>query len=336
MSLSDDSQEETSSNSSRIIFVASPKNGSLSEGNQSLNQTLEIFSFLHPKYKQQVKFGLLTIQSKTDDDSKTILLEMERIGDKISSWFIGNNVISDGRPIVLTPMDVTFLLIAILESEETEGESFKNMMDVIPPVIQRVSSVRDMIVNICQVVEVGDDLFVQLSPEKVNQWMIAKCDHIFDQINNNNELKNKIITSQGSFKRSLKNKDAADDRKIRAESIRFLSEYMDRKWIEILASHFDLLTEIYPSKNASMSNNNSQLSSSSQPKSPKPSSQHSQETDDFLADLDAVEKNKRKRAEATAEKSKKTKSQESRNVQSLKKVNTKGMKSMDSFFKKKQ
>lgn len=89
------------------------------------------------------------------------------------------------------------------------------------------------------VATVGDDLFVQLSAEKVKQWMVAKCDHIFNQINSNSELKNKLIVSQSSFKRSLKNKDADDDRKIRAEAIRFLSEYMDRKWIEILASHYE-------------------------------------------------------------------------------------------------
>lgn len=149
----------SSSASSRVIFVVSPKHSSSSEGTETLKrQKLEIFSFPHPKYKQHVKFGLLTLQPSNDEEndgeSKTILLEMERIGDKISSWFIGNNVISDGRPIVFTPMDVTFLLIAILESEESESESmFKNMTDIIPPVIQRISSVKDMILNICQVME---------------------------------------------------------------------------------------------------------------------------------------------------------------------------------------
>ena len=68
--------------------------------------------------------------------------------------------------------------------------------------------------------------------------MIAKSNAIVEKISNNNKMRNAIIEPQG-FKRSLKNKDASDDKKIRIESIKFLSEYMDRKWIEKLSSHFE-------------------------------------------------------------------------------------------------
>ncbi|EFC50588.1 predicted protein [Naegleria gruberi] len=221
-------------------------------------------------------------------------------------------------------MDVTFLLIGILEEkvDKSDESHFDNMNDIIPSIILRVSAVRDMITNVCDIMEVGDDLFVRLSEEKVLAWMIAKSNAIVEQITENDKLRNVIVSPQG-FKRTLKSKDASDDKKIRMESIRFLSEYLDRKWVEKLATHFEVIEEVYPSKGA--------LSSTTFAKSPKAPTNTA--ALDFLDDLEAVEK-KRKRKE-DEEKSKKSKTLDSRSVASLKKVNTKGMKSLDSFFKKK-
>ena len=79
---------------------------------------------------------------------------------------------------------------------------------------------------------------MRLSEEKVLAWMIAKSNAIVEQITENDKLRNVIVSPQG-FKRTLKSKDASDDKKIRMESIRFLSEYLDRKWVEKLATHFE-------------------------------------------------------------------------------------------------
>jgi len=135
---------------SRVVLLAAPASNELS----SLKKQLEIFTFDHPKYNRPVKFGLLTTTDPSNDSTNSILLEMERIGKSSSSWFVGNNVISDGRPFVLTPMDVTFLLIAALDKNASSDETnFDNFSDVIPPLIQRVSSARSMIHNICDVMD---------------------------------------------------------------------------------------------------------------------------------------------------------------------------------------
>ena len=86
-----------------------------------------------------------------------------------------------------------------------------------------------------------------------------------------------------------------------------------------------LIEDIYPS---------SKILSQKAP-SPKPKVvEKPRQTDEFLEDLESFDKKKRKRDEQE-EKKKKTQTP-SRSVQSLSKVNTKGMKSLDSFFKKKE
>jgi len=80
---------------------------------------------------------------------------------------------------------------------------------------------------------VGDDLFVKMNEEKVVEWMVAKSNSIVNQIMNNEELKSKVIV------RKRKDQSNQDEQKIRLESIRFLSEYMDKKWIEMLSKHFE-------------------------------------------------------------------------------------------------
>ena len=152
------SQEEETKITSKVILLASSPS-SLPTTTEKTKRNLEIFSFQHPKYKQLIKFGLLTVydadEEEENNNSRTILLELERIGGRYGSWFVGNNVISDGRPYVFSPMDVTFLLIGILEEkvDKSDESHFDNMNDIIPSIILRVSAVRDMITNVCDIME---------------------------------------------------------------------------------------------------------------------------------------------------------------------------------------
>ncbi|KAL9656220.1 hypothetical protein ABK040_007836 [Willaertia magna] len=302
------------------------------------NKSLSIITLNHPKYNKPIKYALLTTS-----DSKTIVMEMNKVGKSTSSWFVQNHVISDGKVYVLTPIDVTFLLLSSLEEERKESSdinlncktNYVNFIDIIPKPLQNVTNSKRMINYLCDIMELSDDeYFIKFNEMRVLEYLINKCNYITEQFEKNNEIKTKLLNQQsisGFRKSTKKNNNLMNENKCRIEAIRFLSEYLSSFWSEKLATHFNLLEEVFPGRTSNLKMNNK--------KEDEMKNSSEQLVDNFLEELDSFEEKKKRKTKAgnsgeTPEKKKKKNQTPSRGVQSLKKVNTKGMKTLDSFFKK--
>ncbi|KAF5322740.1 hypothetical protein D9619_002013 [Psilocybe cf. subviscida] len=121
------------------------------------------------------------------------------------SWIMGEDIIADGRMLVMTPIDPSFLLLPIMQAtqaakgttsqfrtsddlfdeaagrltatDETEKVSALKTKDILD--FCSLSCISKSLKNICEVKEISDEIVVyRYSPAKVNEYMRKKVAHL--------------------------------------------------------------------------------------------------------------------------------------------------------------
>ncbi|KAK9858466.1 hypothetical protein WJX84_004902 [Apatococcus fuscideae] len=152
-----------------------------------------------------------------------VLHEVNRHQPSLGSWFIGDQVLSDGSLYLLTCMDPLFLVIPILETsrQKTESESgmfcsFEQVLDSSEEA-QSLHCLADLILPrlrcICDVRQLGTDTFYRLDDARVLCWMQIKLQR----------LKAALPGLEGSFLQ-------LDDAALSQYAAGLLSEYLTPAW----------------------------------------------------------------------------------------------------------
>ncbi|ORX89767.1 hypothetical protein K493DRAFT_410247 [Basidiobolus meristosporus CBS 931.73] len=223
------------------------------------------------------------------------------------SWFIDNTVQQDGSLFFFTPVDPLFLLIPILEAarEEKSGSEgvFRQLDDVLGETsyrhIAELPGIMEQLKNICDYKVIIDTVQVyRLNNEKVLAWLKRKVEMILDHFSSLPGLSQQILFLDSETL-------TEEQRQIlkRRVIVQTLSDYLNAAWQDRLMSAYNF-EEIAKIENAA---------SMSAVDSPA----------DYIKRATPKEVVETKKPKLTQTQKK------------LAKVNTKGMKTMDSYFKKK-
>jgi len=105
-----------------------------------------------------------------------VLMELQKVKPaKKGSWFIGQAVQADGEMMVATPLDPCFLLLPMLQkAERYQPLDQIEGMEGMQPVLQ-LSGLSAWLESICDVKDLGDgDVYMRINHEKVVGWLKAK------------------------------------------------------------------------------------------------------------------------------------------------------------------
>lgn len=244
------------------------------------------------------------------------LLEVHKVDPSSPrSWFIGNSVQQDGSLHVMSPIDPLFILIPILDKarrKTTESDGvylpISDLAETFPAALElcrvlSLSSVTSRIASLCDVQSCGSDILVyRLSDEKVITWLKSRVDKIVDKFESLRVLKR--LSSKYT---SIPSDDARLQMLVRHRiALQVIDDYLNDAWSERLSGVYDF-TEVE-------------------------NLQKTAETTHAPGSIDYGRKASGESGEEPAAKKKKLTPAQ----QKLAKANTKGMKSIQSFFAKQQ
>jgi len=289
-----------------------------------------------------------------------VLCEISRVAGRIppgrrdpapSSWFIDESVKSDGSMLVTTPVDPVFILLDILStgrSAEQMGK-FSPFSQIIEQVIPAFPHYRyllglfnaSLMETLCEVnSDYGPDmLLVRLDEKKVASWLEKKVKAIVGALKGIPEFADEargcsvapelqsIVGSQTSAKKELGVQDLDEDA-LKRSAMQFLVEYLPRTWQEKLAAaNGTTLKAIVEDENHANKENGKKR------KTWEEKHGYGNQNDKLHRMLLGQDINQNNGAAAKAKPE--VKSAASQGVKRLKKVNTKGMRKMSAFFKRK-
>eukprot|EP00939_MAST-03C_sp_MAST-3C-sp1_P003824 g3824.t1 len=340
----------------RVVLVDRGEKGGVSSSSPSSS------SLIFKKIAAFSKGGYLTKETRVYGSIGRKLLEVQKISPvepAKASWFVGDSVISDGSAYVVTPMDPTFILLSVLEA--TEGTIFMEMDQILADVgfrwtdLLRCDGIEPA--AICDVNDAfgPDRLFYRLSEKKTHGWLKSKVQRLADAFGNIEKGKGDVISEDTGGSGALANDftvfedkraeisavaaktskvDGSPSRRHVIAAIQILEGYVSPRWIPHLKEFMGVSDEKGATKKNAVAKSDSSTSPSKKENLDRSSSKTYRSQDDMDDILSYVAGN---RGNGSNKKSKLNDSSAKPRTlaqKKLAKTNTKGMKSMFSFFKK--
>ncbi|XP_054167016.1 ribonuclease H2 subunit B-like [Oppia nitens] len=125
------------------------------------------------------------------DENGCQLFECVRQSNPLQSFFVNNDVISDGDYYVITPIDILFILLPFLMKKQQYYHSlFEIMSDIFEkPVLDKIinnSSINKNIDGIADIKHDCDEVYVRYNGQKTMDYLSAKTDKTVDALIDNN------------------------------------------------------------------------------------------------------------------------------------------------------
>jgi len=203
-----------------------------------------IISLPHPKRNTFAKF--IVFNDK--------LLEIQRMIEDPSSWFIDNTVQQDGSLYIASPIDPLFLLINLLEENRRKTESHEGYFCELTQILSHSKCTGFLQLNniykdvdlslICDIRD-GNEPLYRLNDEKLIQWLRCKVKKLIEKI----EVSPSIIPAAQAVTFRSKEKKLTKE-EILHFSLGLISEYIDSKTLENLSSSFGITNNISNSLNS--------------------------------------------------------------------------------------
>ncbi|KAJ1980422.1 hypothetical protein H4R34_002456 [Dimargaris verticillata] len=279
----------------------------------------------NPAHRSNTEYQTLTLPHPVTGQpqlyywNQTVLCELKLVDfDHERSWFAGNSVVSDGSMHLLTPVDCLFVLLPILQANNQKRDGFNGVYMLLDDLLEcdsfpDIYSLRTwpclatQLELICDTKRITDsEMVYRLNESRALTWLCRKVDQTIDKLANAPELQS---VSQNIFFLHNEHSPNATDEKRRV-IVDMMGEYLNNEWLErLLASYggFDQLEHIDRAgrtNSLALDSPEDYMTSRPHPASETPDS--------------------------PAKKPKLTMA-----ARSLAKANTKGMKSMMSYFSKK-
>lgn len=280
-------------------------------------QDWSIVSLNHPASGDTLDFVLLNTKS-----SQQHIYEVQGLEAKYSSYFVGSHVLSNGALHVATRVDPLFFVLANLTSGG-KWQPFEQLE--IPDIIQNCIANKKQYQHVCQVNDqLGDDMLLyKLNDEKVLKWISKKQERAYavmkkEVLASKEQGPTTSAISQGfnliediddnmapttNTMSTTRDLSCAEQIRVRQHSIQVLCEYLNPEWCSKWLKHLG-------------ENESTVLNPDAERKPAKRTWEEVSVMD--MDHLVAVEK-KKPIAQSVG-------------LKRLKKVSTKGMKSMSSFF----
>jgi len=273
----------------------------------------DILAFRHPRTGNRAQYTF---------SSTGLLLEIQKVSGDESSYFLNDSVMQDGSLFVCSPMDVNFIMLYHLEKVRSKTDEHAGryvelddaLKDEDYPALPRLAAAKNLRIEmICDINEKHGGRYIRLNDEKVLAWLERKVDAIAQRLAS--ETTESVVSTFNRgpqlTKENINESTPAPTSIAQGErefSLGILSEYLSAEWTKRLAEHLRIRS---PQQMA----NEDKLT-------PKMCN-----TDFFKDDQPSQEDlSKKRKAEAALS---------TAGNKALKKVDTRGMKSMASFFKPK-
>ncbi|OHS96871.1 hypothetical protein TRFO_09793 [Tritrichomonas foetus] len=136
----------------------------------------EYFTFPHPRNGKPATF--IRHNNK--------IYELFHVDRPHSSWFVGNSVISNGTPLYSVEIHPLFIVLPFMASRGkqmfTQNDFFFDtpysvISDQLNPYLQQV----------CQTMELGDDIQFNYDPKKAVQWLVGKTEKLMPFVKESND-----------------------------------------------------------------------------------------------------------------------------------------------------
>ncbi|ORX53446.1 hypothetical protein BCR36DRAFT_411218 [Piromyces finnis] len=281
--------------SNLVIFIPNDKKN-------GENENIEIFKLIHPAYGTP---NLFCIKNNELYELKQLSKENER------SWFFENNVKEEGSFYCICPFDPLFIFINIFDN--MDKKDFFQQLDIILynedipcySYLNQVNNIEEKLKNICDVNDLNintNEMVFKYNETKALEWLKRKIDNLcknFENLTLCMNLLNKYETSNEDIE--IKKKRIA---------IILMSEYLSVKWSIKLKKSLNLPEPVENETNYVYANE-----------------------EDLI--YNSRNSNKRAISTETLNNTKKKKATLTPGQQRLAKANKSGMRSLESFFKKK-
>eukprot|EP00123_Amoebidium_parasiticum_P020033 comp40448_c0_seq1/m.47420 comp40448_c0_seq1/g.47420 ORF comp40448_c0_seq1/g.47420 comp40448_c0_seq1/m.47420 type:complete len:304 (-) comp40448_c0_seq1:102-1013(-) len=266
-----------------------------------------IFSLPHPKTGVLCRFML-------SQNGEELLEFKKHHPNEPSSWFVGESVQKDGSIFMATTADPLFVVLPLL-SKPANKKVFMTVDNLLASsdchAFNRLSSCKGLenLKSICDVKEAGTIVAYRLNEEKMMEWLLRKVECVSDALSQSS-----IHVGEGAqsvlLVRSSKPEGSGPTAGHRAYAVGLLGEYLSDHYADLLAEAAGVVKEMPESTEPIKENipNGGVKRVSDAP------------TDDYSKTSKAGDKNKKPKLTAAQK--------------SLSKVDTSGMKSLASFFKK--
>jgi ribonuclease H2 subunit B len=328
----------------RSVFALFPN--ALEDG-APLRADVVVLALPHPKYGSAARYCLWG----------GALLELQRLATRPSSWFLGEEVESDGALLVGTHVDPLFLLVPLLRTARRRGEAgvdhagfFCSLSDVLAArsdlpqarLLTRLgSSLATQLAHVCDVKQGWDEKVFRLNDDKSLAWLRAKTEQLARTVALGSRGSYALFSAFGDaganrvaakLEPPLRAPDPVADPAGYRENVRLalgvLSEYVaPDEFVRLVASFGFAEREVLHGEAAGAAPAPPSASSSSFA-SAAPAASATTDDGAFVPAKDPVAAAKRRSgAEALRE--------ESRGAKKLKKADTSGIKPLTSYFGKK-
>jgi ribonuclease H2 subunit B len=344
------SSDSDSAPRSFIILLYHPFSSS-SFSSLSLSSSSRFISLPHPAHPDLTARYLCTGSELYELQTHSPALISR---DSYSSWFVHREIFPSGLVYLATPFDPLFLAIPLLRKASLSNSSapahssssgyFLDLGHIFPPdsfphSFLSVNSFLSQLALICDTKQGWDSLVYRLNEEKVGKWMRKKVIQTAQQLN---EMTSFQPLNSGTSDSQMSINQASPE--IVQQSIAFISEYISPKDFERLCELFSvssdsvLMTAGKTKKSSANANHSAYLFTSAPPD--ESNHQFAIEQDGIInADVDFTKPFSASSAALAAKnelsKRKSEGKQEASSAKKLAKIDTKGMKSLSSFFGKK-
>uniref|UniRef100_A0A7N0R897 Ribonuclease H2 subunit B n=1 Tax=Kalanchoe fedtschenkoi TaxID=63787 RepID=A0A7N0R897_KALFE len=203
-----------------IRVVVAPE--SLHTGNGSGR----LITLSHPKSGNKVCYLL----------SDEALHELHWFKQPYGSWFLGNYVSENDGMYFITPVDLVFVLLPLLDKArmrkgndaDSHPGNFRQLEEVLfldgyPDYHSLLPLAEAAIAVVCQVKEVGDFKFFRLDDAKVLAWLACKA----------NQLKAALPKLDEHYAGRY-------ERDTLMDSVLIMGEYLSESWLKLLCDHLKL------------------------------------------------------------------------------------------------
>lgn len=265
------------------------------------------------------------------------IVEVQNLPADFSSYIVGRHVIKDGNLYVLNRVDPLFWVLALFpptaENQKSQWQPFAQIVDSLPREV-RTSLIEDQICHLCQVLtadQTGDVPYYKFNHEKALTWLKKKQERVYQcllrqsQAKEIKEKENLSIQSKGggSISASFNMPDdpmavapekagttiSSESQELKIESIDVISSYISGEW----EKKFVDIMGMKETRQKVLQNSERSI---------KPI--HSYNQSIAIGEESTKEKEEKK--------AKKLNEARTMGNKRLAKVNTKGMKSLSSFF----
>ena len=274
--------------------------------------------------------------------TKIYEIQTTNASDKYSSFFVDANVVSNGTINVCTEVDPLFFVLPIIKEAASRWVPLDQICAALPFEFNQVSDSKQLGHVCVETDELGDMMLYKYSEERALSWLIKKhrrtCQVIMDMmleqkearaIEQNKNPKALILEVDDDYKHMSTNTDKAQKcvlketelKQAKVDAYYCICEYIDSEWQKRLGSALNILL--------SEENNSTEKKGTKRGANVNSTSYESEADKMQLYTMGAVAVSPEAEEK---EMKKKLNASQSHGLKKLKKVKTKGMKSMASFF----